>query len=83
MTKKTKVPVSQEDFEAELQSTPKVFDVVTLGISPKEGGGFNIIKVLVTSKGLEAGNVEVLDTAEDKFEAIEKFKINVVKQGVL
>lgn len=83
MSKKTSAPISQEDFEAELQSVRQVFDAVTVGIAPKVGGGFNILKVSVDSKGLEAGVVEVIDTAEHKAEANEKFKINVVKLGVL
>lgn len=83
-TKKTKAPVvqSQDDFEAELQSTPKVYDTITLGIAKTEKG-FNILKVSVDSKGLEAGEVEILDTAESKWEANEKFKIAVIKQGIL
>lgn len=80
--KRTTGPVSQDEFEAELQSTPQVFDTVTLGIA-KTASGYNILKVSVDSKGLEAGEVEVLDTAESKWEANEKFKINVIKQGIL
>ena len=83
MAKKKSGPVSQDAFEAELQSAPQVFDTVTLGISPRDGGGYNIVKVSVDSKGLEAGEVEVLDTAEGKWEANEKFKIHVIKQGIL
>ena len=81
--KKASVPVSQEDFEAELLGEPQVFDSVAVGITPRKEGGFNIIKVLVDSKGLESGDVEILDTAENKWEANEKFKIYVIKQGVL
>jgi hypothetical protein len=82
MAKKIKAPVSQDEFEAELQSTPQVFDTVTIGIA-KTDSGYSILKVSVDSKGLEAGEVEVLDTAEGKWEANEKFKIHVIKQGVL
>lgn len=81
MAKKKEVQ-TQDGFEAELKGEPKVFDAVTIGIS-KTATGFNIIKVTVDSKGLEAGEVEVLDTAESKVEANEKFKINVVRQGIL
>lgn len=73
---------SQEDFEAELKSEPQVFDAKTLGISPSKEG-FNIVLVKVDSKGLEAGEVEVIDTATTKFEAIEKFKINAIRLGVI
>lgn len=80
---KTIAPISQEDFEAELQSTPQVFDSVLLGISPRKEGGYNITKATLDSKSLEIGEVVVLDTAETKWEANEKFKINVIKQGVI
>lgn len=75
--------VSQDDFESELKSETQVFDSVTLGISPRKEGGYNVISVKVDSKGLEAGEVTIIDTAEHKFEAIEKFKIAVVRQGVI
>ena len=73
---------TQQDFEAELKGDPQVFDTVTIGIA-KTATGYSILKVSVDSKGLEAGGVEVLDTADGKAEANEKFKINVVKQGIL
>lgn len=73
---------TQQDFEAELKGEPQVFDTVTIGIA-KTAVGYSILKVSVDSKGLEAGEVVVLDTAESKAEANEKFKINVVKQGIL
>lgn len=79
---KTKV-VSQDDFEAELKSETQVFDVIALTIAPRKGGGFNILKVLVDSSDLEAGEVIILDEAENRMEAIEKFKIHVIRQGVL
>lgn len=73
---------TQQDFEAELKGEPQVFDTVTIGIA-KTATGYSILKVSVDSKGLEAGEVIVLDTAEGKAEANEKFKIAVVKQGIL
>lgn len=79
---KKKAPVTQDGFEAELKGEPQVFDAVTIGIA-KTATGYSILKVTVDSKGLEAGEVEVLDTAENKGEANEKFKIHVVKQGIL
>lgn len=85
MTKKKSTPVTQDEFEAELQSVVPVavvYDTVTLGVA-KTATGYNILKVSVDSKGLEAGQVEILDTAESKWEANEKFKINVIKQGIL
>lgn len=82
-SKKVKAPVSQDDFEAELKSEPLVFNTLTLGISPRSDGGFNIIKIPVDSKGLKTGELEILDTAESKFEANEKFKIHAIRQGVI
>lgn len=81
--KKPAAPQSQEDFESALKSEVQVFDSVAVGVIPRKEGGFNIIKITVDSKGLEAGEVIVLDTAETKWEATEKFKIYVVKQGVI
>jgi len=80
--KKIKV-VSQDDFEAELKSTPQVFDATGLGITLKEGGGFNIVSITLDSKGLKAGEVVVIDTAESKYEAIEKFKIKAIRLKVI
>lgn len=81
--KKTTAPVSQEDFEAELQSVTATFDTPMLGISKRAEGGYNLVKVLIDAKTLEASEVEIIDTAESKWEANEKFKINVIKQGIL
>jgi len=80
---KPKTPISQEDFEAELKSEPKVFDALTLGMSPKDGGGYNIVTVSVASKGLQIGELKVIDTAESKSEAIEKFKLNAIRLKVI
>lgn len=80
---KKKQDISQDEFEAELKSEVPVFDSVLLGISPRKEGGFNITKATLDSKSLEIGEVTILDTAESKFEANEKFKINVIRQGVL
>lgn len=75
--------VSQEDFEAELKSEPKVFDTPVLGIVKTTDGLYKIVKVMISAKTMEAGEPEILDTAESKSEANEKFKINVVRQGIL
>lgn len=84
MSKKqpTKAPETNDEFEAALKSEPKVFDTVTLGIA-KTKDGYSIVKTYVNANSLEAGSVEILDTAENKWEANEKFKINVIKQGIL
>lgn len=82
MTVKKKAVVTDDGFEAELKGEPQVFDTITIGMA-KTPTGYSILKVSVDSKGLEAGEVTVLDTAESKGEANEKFKIHVVKQGIL
>jgi hypothetical protein len=83
MVKKTKTEVvSNDDFESALKSEPQVFDSLTLGIV-RTATGFNIVKVPVDSKGLQAGELEVIDTADSRSEATEKFKINVVRLGII
>lgn len=81
--KKTPAPQSNDDFEAALKSEPVVFNSLTLGISPRVDGGYNIIKIPVDSKGLTLGEAEIIDTAESKWEANEKFKIQAIRLGVL
>lgn len=83
MSPKSKKPITNDDFESALKGEPQVFDSITLGIAPRKEGGFNIVKISLDSKGLEAGEVEVIDTAESKWEANEKFKINVIKQRIM
>ena len=85
--KKTEAPVSQEDFEAELQSVvpeKKQFnpDTALVGIAKTETG-YSLVKVMLDSKSLVTGAPEIIDTAESKWEANEKFKIHVIKSGIL
>lgn len=85
--KKQEAPVSQEDFEAELQSAvpeKKQFnpDTPLVGIAKTETG-YALVKIMIDSKSLVAGAPEIIDTAENKWEANEKFKINVIKSGIL
>lgn len=91
MSKSKSKVTAQDDFEAELQSeTPakKVeekklnFDAVSIAILKSETG-YNIVKVPIDSVNLVAGKLEVIDVATGKLEANEKFKINVVKHGIL
>lgn len=80
MSKKQK---SQDDFESELKSEVQVFDgkaVTILQDSPRE---FRLVKITLDLKTLEVGTVEVVDTAASKPEAVEKFKILVVRNGVI
>lgn len=84
--KKTEV-VSQDEFEAALKSEvveKPVFnpDTTLLGIA-KTDTGFVVLKVRVDSKTGVSSNAETLDTAENKWEANEKFKIRAIKEGVL
>lgn len=83
MAKKKSDTISNEDFEAELQSAVPVLDCPLIGIAKNAAGGFNIVRVKIDAKTLDVGEVEVLESADSKFEANEKFKINVVKQGIL
>ncbi len=77
-------PASNEDFEAALKSEVKTSnpDTPLLGII-KTDTGYALVKILVDAKTLETGDAEIIDTAENKWEANEKFKINVIKQGIL
>lgn len=82
---------TNDDFEAQLKSEvvtrnadPKPeMDAVALTIVKNATGGYNLVKVNLDSKRLVAGEVEILDTAESKGEAGEKFKILVVRNGIL
>ena len=80
MSKKQK---SNDDFESELKSEVQTFDAIAVGSIKQTDGTYKIIKVAIDSKNLEAGTIEVLDTAEFRAEANEKFKINVVRLGVI
>jgi hypothetical protein len=81
---KTTVTAEQSDdaFEAALKSEPEVFDVTSLALSPT-AEGFNLVKITLASKTLNVGSVEVIDTAQSKAEAIEKFKINAIRLKVI
>ena len=65
-----------------VQGTPAVFDSTALSIIKKDGK-FLIVKVEINSETLSTGQLTIVDTAENKFEANEKFKINVVKFGII
>ncbi len=74
---------THDDFEAQLKSEVPIFDGVATGVLKLDNGKFQIVKVEIDVKNLKAGEVTVLDTADHKAEAVEKFKINVVKLGVI
>lgn len=75
------------DTEAGLDRVPEIvnpsFDSVALSIVKRVGGGFNIIKVEIDSVNLTAGKVTIVAVAEGRAESVEKFKINVVKAGIV
>ena len=81
------VPATEFDSEAGLDSsygeeTLKT-DCVAIAISPLKNGKYEILKVAVDSVTKRAGETTVIDTASSKMEANEKFKINVVKLGII
>lgn len=77
---------TQDDFESELKSeVAKVeasYDSIAITITPKLGG-WNIVKITLDPKTLELGQATIVDTAESKDEANEKFKIAVVRNKVI
>lgn len=68
---------------AEVPSPDLTIDGVALSVVKKADGTFLIIKVELDSTKLIANKVEVIDTATGRFEATEKFKLNVVKHGLI
>lgn len=80
---KNKKPIVIKDNIEEVPSPDLNIDAVALTIVKKTDGTFLILKVEVDSEKLVAGVVTVLDTATGKFEANEKFKLNVVKHGII
>lgn len=85
MTKQTKTvkPQTQDDFEAELKSEPKVFEGKALGVITLEDGRYQVIKVFLDTKTLEVGSVEVVETTADRNEAVSRFKIQAVHNGIV
>lgn len=62
---------------------PEVYDLLAFTILKKEGGGYDILSVEIDSSTLSTGEVKVVATAEGRAESVEKFKINVVKAGIV
>lgn len=79
MSKKVK---TQDEFESELKSETPTFDGLAVTILKKDGG-YSIVKIPVDTKTLKTGTVEIVDSAENKADAAEKFKILVVRSGIL
>lgn len=90
MSKKKTTPVTQDEFEAELQSVVEVPTEKTvhnpttplLGII-KTDTGYSVVKILIDPKTLVTSPAEIISQAENKWEANEQFKINVIKQGIM
>ena len=83
MSKPTKKVQTQDDFESELKSEQQVFDQTAITIVKIADRQFQIVKISLDAKTLDVGKVEVIDTAESKQEAVEKFKINVARNGII
>jgi len=87
MTKKTKETPTHEEFEASLkgEDTKKAFkaDTVALTTVACKDGSYKVLEIEVDSEGMTTGQVKVLETAASKYEAAEKFKLAVVRNGLI
>jgi len=77
------IPKVQEDFEIQLKGEPPVFDGVAVTIVKQGERSFKIVKITIDSKTLKLGELEVIESADTKYEAVEKFKIAVIKNKVI
>ena len=76
--------LNQDEFESALKSEEVSLDGTALSVVKKSNREFIIVKVPFDSVNLKvSGEVQVLDTAGDRSEATEKFKILVVKNGLI
>jgi hypothetical protein len=80
---KVKKVQSQDDFEAELKSEVKTYDSFAVSMIKQGPGEFKIIRIPVDSKTLAVGDLEVIGEGSERSEAVEKFKIAVVSNGVI
>ena len=78
------------DFESALKSEPAAPvqpkfnpDTVALSSIKRPDGTFNLVSIEIDSATLNTGKVTVLDTADSKMEATEKFKMLVVRNGLI
>ena len=88
MTKKVKEPPTHEEFEASLKGeapAKKAFnkDTVALTTVACKDGSYKVLQIEVDSEGMTTGEVKVIETAATKYEAAEKFKLAVVKNGLI
>jgi hypothetical protein len=90
MTKKSSKVDNDADFESALKSEPAVQvqpkfnpDSIALSSIRRPDGTFNLVSVEIDSTTLNTGKITVLDTADSKMEATEKFKMLVVRNGLI
>jgi hypothetical protein len=77
---------TQDDFESELKGTTveeSVFDGTALSIIKTTNREYLIVKVPLDIKNLKAGELEVIGKAATKAEAVEKFKLQVVRNNII
>jgi len=85
MSKKNKAQ-TQDDFESELKGSTVeqvVFDGAALSIIKTSNKEYLIVKVPLDTKNLNAGELEVIGKAATKAEAVEKFKLQVVRNNII
>ena len=76
--------LTQDEFESALKSEALSLDGTALSVVKKSNSEFLIVKVPFDNINLRGtGQLEVVDTARDRAEATEKFKILVVKNGII
>lgn len=76
--------VTQDEFESALKSEVSSLDGTALGVVKKSNREFLIVKIPFDNINLSGtGQPEVVDTAGDRAEATEKFKILVVRNGLI
>jgi hypothetical protein len=76
--------VTQDEFESALKSEVSSLDGTALSVVKKSNREFLIVKIPFDNINLSGtGQLEVVDTAGDRAEATEKFKILVVRNGLI
>jgi len=72
-----------EQFKREYDCEVFVPNAVALTTVKRADGKHDIITVEIDSVNLTAGKVTVIATEESRAAAVERFKINVVKHGIV
>lgn len=81
-TPPTKV-LSQDDFEAELKSTAPTFDAVAVSIIKYSNREYKVVSIPIDSKTLKTGELEVLHEVDNRPEAVELYKISIVRNHII